>query len=183
MIVNYDESIKYVSNQMKKNLELIKEEPITTFSFDINETYNPDEVKYKSLSSNLKTLPNFVGKTLKEANDYCKKNNLKCEISQSDLTKIVISQSIGANTDISTIRNKAITFEVDNDKEIAKNDKLSSVEEKVDNEKATDSEDENTTSDSQTSTDTESVPKDEETNNKENKENKEDLSEIETTTQ
>lgn len=116
MMVNYKESVNYVSNQMKKNLGQAKKDTIKTFSFDINENYTKEEIKFNSLTSNLKTLPNFVGKTLNEAQNYCNNNGLKCEFNQNDLTEIIISQSIHANTDISTIKNKTITFETDEEK-------------------------------------------------------------------
>lgn len=142
MIVNYDESVKYISNQMKKNLGLMKEEPIKTFSFDINETYDPDEVKYKSLSSSLKTLPSFVGKTLSEAINYCNRNGIKYETTSTDLTSIITSQSISANTDISIIKSKTIIFEVKNTiEETIEKPILPSTEEKLEDEVVTEKND------------------------------------------
>lgn len=116
-IVNYNESVKYVSNQMKKNLGLEKVEVIKNVSFDINEEYDPDTVKYSKLTTSVELLPNFVGKTLKEATNYCSNKNLKCESSSNDLNSIIVSQSISENSDISTIRGKTITFGVETEKE------------------------------------------------------------------
>lgn len=113
MIVNYNESVEYVSNEMKKNLGLVEEKVVTTFSFDVNETYDPDTVKYNKLTSNLELLQNFVGKTLEEAISYCNKNGLKYESNTNELSAIITVQSIGANTDISTIKNKTINFEIE----------------------------------------------------------------------
>ena len=111
-IVNYNESVKYVSNQMKKNLGLVKEDIIKTVEFDINEEYDPNEVKFNKLTTSVDLLPNFVGKTYKEASTYCSNKNLKCESDTNDLNSIIVSQSISENSDISTIRNKTIVFGV-----------------------------------------------------------------------
>lgn len=113
-IVNYNESIDYVSKQMKKNLGLIKQETIKDFSFDINEEYDPDSVKYSKLTSNLKLLDNMVGKTLGDALNYCNKNGITCTSSSNDNSGIVISQSISAKTDLSTMRSKTVVLEVEN---------------------------------------------------------------------
>lgn len=110
MIVNYDESVKYITNEMKKTLGLVKTENITKFSFDINEDYDPDKVKYNKLSSSLQLLPNFVGKNINEALSYCNSKGLKCESSGTNSSGVIATQSIGAKTDISTIKNKTIIF-------------------------------------------------------------------------
>lgn len=112
VIVNYDESVDYVSKEMKKNLGLIKEKDVTMFDFDINESYNLDEVKFNKLSSDLVLFPNFVGKTLREAKNYCNRNNLRCEGNIDDELGTIVSQSVGANTDVATIRGKTIKFEI-----------------------------------------------------------------------
>lgn len=178
MIVNYNESIKYVSNQMKKNLGLIKEENITNFSFDINEEYSKEEVKFNSLTSTLKTLPNFVGKKLLEAKNYCAKNGLTCQIDESNIDKNITSQSISPNTDISLIKAKTITFEIDDNKEEIKNATTNEKEEdkkefennnNLDEEKTEEKEDK----------DEDEVNKEEEKQEDENIENKEDSSEKE----
>lgn len=116
-IVNYNESVKYVSNQMKKNLGLVKEDIVKNVSFDINDEYDPDAVKFNKLTTSLELLPNFVGKTLREATNYCSNKNLKCEYSSNELNSIIVSQSISENSDISTIRGKTITFGVEVEKE------------------------------------------------------------------
>ena len=113
-IVNYEESIDYVSEEMKKNLEILKKEDIKTFSFDINVVNDEDTIKYKKLTTSLRLFPNFIGKSINEALSYCNQNNLKCEKSGASNSKIIISQSITANTDISTIRSKTIIFETEN---------------------------------------------------------------------
>lgn len=174
-IVNYNESVKYVSNQMKKNLGLIKEDVIKTVEFDINEEYDPDTVKFNKLTTSLELLPNFVGKTYKDANTYCSNNNLKCESNSNDLSSIIVSQSISHNTDISTIRNKVITFGVKEDKPIV--DKPTVDDDS--NQDNTTNEDGNqetpSTGDENTSGDSSSEDKDNNSNNnKEEDSNKED---------
>lgn len=116
-IVNYNESVKYVSSQMKKNLGLEKVEVIKNVSFDINDEYDPDAVKFNKLTTSLELLPNFVGKTLKEATNYCSSKNLKCESNSDSINSIIVSQSISENSDISTIRGKTITFGIKEEKE------------------------------------------------------------------
>ena len=113
MIINYQESVEYVSNEMKKNLGLVAREEVKEFSFDINEEYDPDDVKYDKLSGSVDVLPNFVGKSVDEALSYCTRNKLKCEVSSGATSGTITTQSIGAKTDISTIKNKTITFGVE----------------------------------------------------------------------
>ena len=127
MIVNYDESVNYVSKQMKKNLGLIKNEVITEFSFDINEEYNPNNVKFNKLTSNLSLFQSLVGKTLGDALSYCNKNNIKCESESSDNSAIVISQSIAAKTDMATMRNKTVVLGVENSSNIKDSDNNSNI--------------------------------------------------------
>lgn len=111
-IVNYNESVDYVTREMKKNLGLIKNDVVKSFEFDINISDTIDEVKYNRLTTSLELLPNFVGKRLGDAINYCNSKGLKCESSDA-LEKIIVTQSIAGNSDISTIRNKVITFEVE----------------------------------------------------------------------
>lgn len=173
VIVNYNESVDYISKQMKKNLGLIKTEPIKNFSFDINEPDKTNEVKFKTLTSNLKTLPNFVGKTLREANGYCNSHNLKCEINQDNLNATITSQSIGANSDISTIRNKTIIFEV----EVIEKQKKPTIDKEIDDETKVEKEEDKITENNPIDkNDKEEIPED---NIEEDKENKEDLNETE----
>ena len=73
-----------------------------------------DTIKYKSLTSKLKLLPSFVGKSINEALSYCEQNNLKCEKNLTASGEIILTQSIEANSDLSTIRNKTIIFETEN---------------------------------------------------------------------
>ena len=62
---------------------------------------------------NLKLLPNFFGKTIGEVMNYCNSNGLKCNSDFKLNTDVVITQSVHANTDVSTIGNKEIVFEVE----------------------------------------------------------------------
>ena len=146
-VVNYDESVSYVSKQMKKNLGLVKEDVITDFSFDINEEYSQSDVKFNKLTSNLKLLNNMKGKTLREALSYCSKVGINCKSSSNDKTAIVISQSIAPKTDLATIKGKTITLEVENtsldktnNKEEDKTDKLPNDKEEIDNNEDTEKE-------------------------------------------
>ena len=143
VIVNYKESVDYVANQMKKNLGIVKDTVVKKFSFDVNEEYNPEEVKFNKLTSNLSVLPNFVGKPLSEAISYCNKNGIKYESNLESGT--IISQSISHNTDITTMKNKTIVFGiedvVDNGKNNTNIDKNTNtdVDKDSDDDKADDS--------------------------------------------
>ena len=113
ILINYNESIEYNSKVMKKNLGLIQEDMIKTVSFDINEDYEKESVKFSKLTSNYEFLPNFVGKTLSEAVSYCNRKGLNCDTGNGDLTETIISQSIAPNSDIALLKTKVITFEVE----------------------------------------------------------------------
>lgn len=111
-IVNYNESVEYVTREMKKNLGLVKNDVVKTFEFDINVSDIEEGIKYNRLTTNLELLPNFVGISLKEAINYCNSKGLKCE-SDNNLDGLIITQSVSSNSDISTIKNKVIIFEVE----------------------------------------------------------------------
>ncbi len=62
-----------------------KEEPIKTFSFSVNETYEiyrPGKGKRTGQSGAL--LPSFIGKTISEAQSFCNSNNINLEIKYVD---------------------------------------------------------------------------------------------------
>ena len=144
MIVNYKESVDYVSKQMKKNLGLIKTEAIKDFSFDVNEEYDPDYVKYNKLTYSLSLLPNFVGKSLGDALSYCSKNGIKCNSSSSDTSLIVTTQSIAPKTDITTMRSRTVVFGVESKVvEIPKQEEDNTITDKEENNSSSNN-DENT---------------------------------------
>jgi len=158
-IVNYNESVDYVSRQMKKNLGLLKNEVVKSFEFDINVSDIEEGVKYNRLTSSLELLPNFVGKTLGDAISYCNSKGLKCE-STDKMDSIIVTQSISGNSDISTIRNKVIMFEVEEtikeeDKDIVVDD---STAEDINNELDDDVSNENDNLDEDISGDDSSLP-------------------------
>lgn len=131
-IVNYDESIDYVSKKMKENLGLLKKEEIKNFSFDINIPQTEDTIKYKSLTTKLQLLPSFVGKSITEALNYCTQHKLKCEKSITTNGEVILTQSIPANSDLTTIKNKTIIFETENyvkdESNLEKDDSLDDVQ-------------------------------------------------------
>ena len=131
-IVNYDESIDYISKKMKENLGLLKKEEIKNFSFDINIPQTEDTIKYKSLTTKLQLLPSFVGKSINEALNYCTQHKLKCEKSITTNGEVILTQSIPANSDLTTIKNKTIIFETENyvkdESNLEKDDSLDDVQ-------------------------------------------------------
>lgn len=68
----YESSLKEITDALKVTLELKKPTPIKTFSFSANKTYEQMVIgkSYSSTSKN-EALPNFVGKTLDSAKEWC----------------------------------------------------------------------------------------------------------------
>ena len=84
---------------MKMNINLGKEnsEVIKSFSYSINETYEP-YIAGKGITTGAtnSTLASFIGKTRDEAQNYCDKNDLNCSFSYVD------SQSDKYNASVDT---------------------------------------------------------------------------------
>ena len=68
----YESSLKEITNALNVTLEKEKPTPIKTFSFSANKTYEQKVIgmSYSSSSKN-EALPNFVGKTLEYAKEWC----------------------------------------------------------------------------------------------------------------
>ena len=85
----YPDSLAAIVNLMKANLELEEKEMIKTFSFDANEKYTSKVTGQGIITGEkLKTMPNFVGSTIKEAEAWALSNNvtLKKEFINSSST-------------------------------------------------------------------------------------------------
>ncbi len=81
----YKDSIEEITKEMKINLNLENKNLIKTFSFDINEVYEPRVIgKGKRKIPSYQSLNNFVGKSKNSAEDYCDNNNLSCEFTYID---------------------------------------------------------------------------------------------------
>ena len=81
----YKDSLDDIKKAINVVLEKEENEPIKTFSFDINkpyETYSPGKGKRKNSSGTL--LPNFVGKTTDEAKQLCESLNIKVNFKYVD---------------------------------------------------------------------------------------------------
>lgn len=95
----YDASLKDIINLMNINLEKVDFEPIKTFSYSINEVYDP-YIAGKGLTTGVtnSTLQSFVGKTREEANSYCEKNDFNCRFTFVDSTSDYYNANV--NTDL-----------------------------------------------------------------------------------
>ena len=77
----YKDSLEDIQNELKETLDLKETKMIKTFDFSVNEDFVlkvPGEGKRKVPSSSL--LPDFVGKTVKEAENYCNNKNIKFKV-------------------------------------------------------------------------------------------------------
>ena len=81
----YEDSLEDIKKALKQTLDLEDEEVIKTFSFNANINY---EVKEPGVGKKSKPhsslLPSFVGKTVKEAQNYCLNNGLNCNVKYVD---------------------------------------------------------------------------------------------------
>ena len=108
--VPYQGSINDISKAMKINLGLLKDEPIKSFDFDINDPYE-EKVIGKGRYSNeggISLLPSFVGKSLSETQSYCSARGItlnvqKVETISSSFDGLVATQSLPAGMDVAYV--------------------------------------------------------------------------------
>ena len=103
----YEGSLKNISDALKINLNLKKEDLIKTFSYNYTETYTSPVIG-KGITNGKKeiTIPNFVNNSLDSAKTWAEENNitLTTEFTCSNNTPGLIgSQSIHAGTSIRNI--------------------------------------------------------------------------------
>ena len=117
VVVNHDNSVKEVTNAMKKNLGLLKHDVIKTFEFDINVTYKEEVIGSGVYGgdSNIVVLPNFVGKDHNYARSWALSNDVKLKFEYEYTTDSkykegeVLKQSSKPNVDISNLKELTIT--------------------------------------------------------------------------
>lgn len=115
----YQSSLEDIKKYFNIVLGKEKEEKIKTFSFSVNETYEiyrPGKGKRSGESGSL--LPNFVGKTVNEAKEFCNKHNINLEISYVDENSehynasispgLIGNQSIHKDVLLSTVKDLTI---------------------------------------------------------------------------
>ncbi len=92
----YEDSLEDIKKSLKETLELAKEKNQTTFAFSANEEYhipvpgaNKKEIPHSSV------LPSFISKTVKEAENYCQKEGIKCSIKYVDPESEYYNESVG----------------------------------------------------------------------------------------
>ena len=144
----YESSLEDIKKAFNIVLGKEKEEPIKTFSFSVNETYEiyrPGKGKRSGQSGAL--LPNFIGKTVSEAQEFCKNNNITLDIKYVDSGNehynnqvsvgLIGDQSVHKDVLLSTVSN--LTIYVVNSKTTnnnSNNNASKSTENKNDNSKS-----------------------------------------------
>ncbi len=92
----FTDSLDDIKKAFKVVLGKEKEENIKTFKFSVKETYEPySPGKGKRKNSSASLLPNFVGKTVSEAEEYCQNNNIKLKTEYIDSDHEYYNSSVG----------------------------------------------------------------------------------------
>ena len=158
--VPYQGSINDISKAMKVNLGIIKDEPVKSFDFDINDPYEEFVIgKGNYNEGGISLLPSFVGRSLSEVQSYCSSRGIslnvnKVETISSSYDKLVSAQSLPAGMDVAFIsRSKGLTVDVYEYKKKTDDtdttDKKTKKDDDKDNKKtSTKTEDDNSTSSS-----------------------------------
>lgn len=115
-VINSENSVEAVVKTMKVNLGLVDAVPVKTFSFDINEEYQETIIGSNVYggSSDITTLPNFVGKSFDYANSWASINGIniipeyKYVEDSGKFEGEIIEQSVKPNTDISNVKNVTV---------------------------------------------------------------------------
>lgn len=144
----YESSLEDIKKAFNIVLGKETEEPIKTFSFSVNETYEiyrPGKGKRTGQSGAL--LPSFVGKSISEAQSFCNSNNINLEIKYVDsgsehyndkvAVGLIGDQSVHKDVLLSTVSN--LTVYVVNSKNTNSNqnsNKTKNTENKNDNSKS-----------------------------------------------
>lgn len=117
--VPYQGSIDDISRAMKINLGILKDEPIKSFDFDINEPYEKIIIgKGKYNESGIALLPSFVGKNLTEVQSYCSARGISLTVNKvktisSSYDGMVATQSLPSGMDVSFVsKSKGLTVGV-----------------------------------------------------------------------
>ncbi len=116
--IYYEESLEEIINEMKINLELKKPELIKSFDFSINKEYQKKIIgKGTYNQEEIKTVPNFVGKTYDIAETWTKQIGIKLVIEYDETSEkeknIIMSQSIPASYLLNNVdKTKALTIKV-----------------------------------------------------------------------
>ncbi len=103
----YEDSLKKIQEAMNINLGLQKEEMIKTFSYDYKEEYSSPIVG-KGITSGKKeaTVPNFIGSTVRYAEDWANSNGISLEKSfqcNDGIPGIIGDQSVSIGTFVKSI--------------------------------------------------------------------------------
>lgn len=109
----YNSSLDEIKKALKVSLGEDEDEEIKTFSFSMNKPYEKRIIgKGKKKNPSSSVLPNFVGKKLDEAKEFCNNNNIEIKVKYVDsgehyndkvLPGLIGDQSVHANTLVSTI--------------------------------------------------------------------------------
>ena len=117
--VPYKGSINDISEAMKINLGIMKEEKIYEFNFDVNEPYEEKVIgKGNYNEGGISLLPSFVGRNIGEAQSYCNARGIyvninKVETNSESLDGQIMTQSLPSGMDVDYVsKSKGITFNV-----------------------------------------------------------------------
>ena len=124
----YEDSLDEIKDSLKETLEIKKINPVKTFNFSVNEKFEisqPGSGKRSEKSSVL--LPDFVGKTVSDAEKYCKEYDIELKISYVDqnsefynpdvLMGEICNQSIHKDSHLSTFKELTIYIKNSEQKE------------------------------------------------------------------
>ncbi|MBP3920700.1 MAG: LCP family protein [Bacilli bacterium] len=117
--VPYQGSIKDISNAMKINLNLMQQQTIKEFAFNVNEPYEQRVIgKDYYNEGGVSILPSFVGRDLSEAQNYFNARGISITINKvttnsKSLDNQIMTQSLPSGMDVQFIsRSKGITLGV-----------------------------------------------------------------------
>ena len=119
--VPYKGSIKDVSDAMKINLGILKEEPIKTFAFSVRDPYKEKVIgKNEYNEAIIPLVPSFVGRNYRELSGWAEKSGIKVNVNyvtsdiQTDYVGMVKSQNAPVGMDIRYIGSGGMVVNVVN---------------------------------------------------------------------
>lgn len=113
----YEQSLEEIKHALKVTLELEKNEPVKTFNFSVNDTYEVPVIgkKYYTVKRQ-ESIPNFKNKSIEYAKSWCEARGIEVFVNvttSEDYTNgTIINQSV--RNGVLTTNVKTITFDVVN---------------------------------------------------------------------
>lgn len=113
----YEQSLEEIKHALKVTLELEKNEPVKTFNFSVNDTYEVPVIgkKYYTVKRQ-ESIPNFKNKSIEDAKSWCEARGIEVFVNvttSEDYTNgTIINQSV--RNGVLTTNVQTITFDVVN---------------------------------------------------------------------